>query len=386
MSEGELFMLMLATLYLAECATFVSKDTVALLAPWLRWWRVAYPSGLFGSGRLGVVMNNPIPPLGTVFFCQAWPFSLSSEGLYAYTALTFHPEGRLEQDRRFVPWPEVQNVAVREKRVMLNGGKLFRADSAAQALVWATLISTLAKLPAELRAEAIDQALKGALDHDAVARRIEEYRRRARWLQGTCMLMFVFIFVACPWVGWNLGLMRTWPHLLGGLVLLLVAIATLFNRSHRALYPDAKEERTMATCLAATVPTITIRAHDYLARPLLAGCHPLAAAHVLLDAERFRTFARRVLLDARQPILPECPSQEPVVRATEAWSRERQRAALERFVKQQGLNVDELIQPPQARDEASRSYCPRCDNQFVLTGGTCQDCGGIPLRPLQARI
>lgn len=382
MTDTQLFLLVLIALYLIECLTLSGKDVVAFSSPWCRRWRVAFPSGLFGSRRLGMLAGNPVPPLGTTLLCQPWPFSVSPAGIYAYAALTVHPEGRPDQDGRYLPWTEVRNVSVREKRVLVNGAEVFKADSPVQALGWAVLISALSKLPEDRRAGAIEHTLGRSLDAGEVLRRVEEYRDRSRWLRRAGVALFAHLFVLTPAVAFTVGLLAAWAHLLGGAVVLMGATALLLNRAYRSLYPDADTERLVAASLAATVPMISIRAVDYLSRPLLAGCHPVAAARALLAPDDLRAFLRRVLLDARQPIRPECPSGDEAVRATEMWFRGHLRRALERFASESGIDPDEVSRPPAAQGPTSRTYCPRCGNQFVLESGSCPDCGGMPLSPL----
>jgi len=53
-------------------------------------------------------------------------------------------------------------------------------------------------------------------------------------------------------------------------------------------------------------------------------------------------------------------------------------------VKRAGLEDAELTQPPAPLEDNSKSFCPRCDMQFIVESGTCIDCGGIELQPLPA--
>ena len=95
------------------------------------------------------------------------------------------------------------------------------------------------------------------------------------------------------------------------------AAAVLFHRAHRALYPQAGDERFTHTLTILLAPMATMRAHDTLSRPLLAAFHPLALAKVFLPTNDFHDFARHVLLDLRHPALPVCSSAEPAAHAAE---------------------------------------------------------------------
>jgi hypothetical protein len=107
--------------------------------------------------------------------------------------------------------------------------------------------------------------------------------------------------------------------------------------------------------------------------------HPLAAARVLLPQDTFRTFARRCLLDVRHPINPACPDEDPQRRATEEWFRARLATAFARFLRDQGVDPENLVQPPVPEEEISRSFCPRCDREHLIEEGECSACH-LPLQ------
>jgi len=379
-SDSQLFLFILVAVYLGECLTLVPRDAVALLASWTDRWRVGFPSALMGSAKLGMIFGNPLPPLGRTLFCQAWPFSVSPDAIYGYTALTAHPEGRTGQSGRFWPFEQVRTVSAEEKNVLINGEKFCRALSAPHAASLASLIREMVRMLPGNREEAIARALRDALDTRTVAVRAESWREHERGLRWLANAVFVMVFAVCPLVAVGYGLWSTWPYLLAALLGLMIAIAVMLSRAHRVIHPGAGGDRVLSVALAATVPTITIRACDYLSRDLLAGFHPLAAAHALLAPGEFRRFARRILLDAREPIRPVCPSAEAGAAECESWYRARLREEMETFLSAQGIQPGDLAAPPAPRDAQSAGYCPRCEGQFTQPEGTCGNCGGIPVR------
>src|SRR5207245_1546559 len=90
-SDTQLFFAVLLGLYLLECATLVGRQAVVISSAWGARFRAVHPSGLVGSDRLGLVLGNPLPPLGTAFVTQAWPFSVAPSGWFSYSALSVHP-------------------------------------------------------------------------------------------------------------------------------------------------------------------------------------------------------------------------------------------------------------------------------------------------------
>jgi hypothetical protein len=180
----------------------------------------------------------------------------------------------------------------------------------------------------------------------------------------------------------SLGLILGWPLLLLGLAVSVTGTALAFRKANHALYPRKTYERTWRQIQVSSFPISAMRAHDYLARPLLAGFHPLAAARVLLDEEAFRAFSGRVVRDLARPIGPVLPGAPEEARTAEAEFRAMHLAAVEDFLRREGADPSAFLAPPAARDSSSRSYCPRCHAQFVKEAGKCADCGGMELKPL----
>ena len=122
----------------------------------------------------------------------------------------------------------------------------------------------------------------------------------------------------------------------------------------------------------------TRRVGFYESRPLV-KCY-LAVAQVVCPYSNFLPFARRVLRDTKFPILPLCPTQECGPQETERWFRTRLARVLREFVRRKGVDLENLLAPPQPEGEDARSYCPRCEAQYTLSEGECFACGGIPLQ------
>jgi hypothetical protein len=104
-------------------------------------------------------------------------------------------------------------------------------------------------------------------------------------------------------------------------------------------------------------------------------------ARELCPEDRFRAFARAVLLELCYPAKPVCPRGEPQAEATERSSRELLRKELERFLVAEAVSPGDLLKPPERADYSCQAYCPRCEAQFTASTGVCEDCGGLALLP-----
>ena len=83
MTDGQLLFAVLCFIYLSDCFLWLRKSTAALVSPWGKGWRVVLGSPLFGNSRGGLLLLNPLPPLGRVFLCHLAPVSLSPAGVCA---------------------------------------------------------------------------------------------------------------------------------------------------------------------------------------------------------------------------------------------------------------------------------------------------------------
>jgi hypothetical protein len=349
------------------------------MAYWNRRWSLAHPAALLGNQSGGVILANPLPPLGTFLTGSQSPLSISPEGIFCYVAQCVNPGWRPPQTAKYVRFDAIQKVEASGKQVRVNGSLLVKTASPLLARELAEELRRLAALPLEKRADAIQQRVTAGLDAQAVEARLKEFRALAGPVRLLANALLVYLFVALPlWIS-RFGLRRDWPFLLAALLLLTATTAFFFNRAYKKLYPAAVEERFTHWFMILFSPATAVRAQDALSRPLLEAFHPLAVARVLLTPEKFRDHARKVLLELRHPALPVCPTGVPEAEATEEYTRATLLAAVEKFLEQNGADPAELAAAPARADESCRAYCPRCRAQFTTTGGTCADCGGMPL-------
>ncbi|MCU0783585.1 MAG: hypothetical protein MUF81_05955 [Verrucomicrobia bacterium] len=379
MSDVQWLFLVLAALYGWECACWVRRGSVAF-STWLGGnWRVRHPGNLLGNQRGGFIFAAPLPPLGTLLTASQFPFSLSPDGVLAYVATSVNPGWRPAQSEKFFRFDEIREVSVRDKKLLVNGEDLLTLASVSLARRFAAELRRLAKAIPSQREAAIAELVHATLDTKAADQRWQELQPLARPVRLLGNVLFVYLFVFAPGLIWQLGFKLSWLGLLVGLFALTIATAMFFHRAHRALHPQAGDERFTHTLTILLAPMTTMRAHDALSRPLLETFHPLAVAKAFLSKTDFRDFARRVLLDLRHPAQPVCSSANAAARATELYARTTLQSAVENLLRQSGVEPEELCQPPAPMDESCRAYCPRCGAQFTTPSGNCADCGGLAL-------
>lgn len=379
MSEWELLYLILVVIYCWECAWWVPRGSVAFLTRHNRLWRIVHPGVLLGNMRGGFIFAHPLPPLGTLLTGSQLPLSLSADAVLAFVAPSVNPSWRPEQTGRLVRFDEIRKVEARGKKVRVNGELLIKTASSGYAEYLAAQLRRLGKQSPAERPAAIKELVEHAFDTSKLKTRWEDFVQRSSAVRRLTNVLFVYLFVLVPVLFRFVAFDLLWVVLLVGLLALMTATALKFRLLHKSFYPAAEDERFTHFFTVLLAPATTLRACDMLSKPLLQEYHPLAIARVLCAEPQFRELARQVVREIRHPGLPVCPSAEPLARGTEAQGRAALLSAVEKFLKQSGIELESLCQAPVAVDAMSLSYCPRCLAQFTTKAGLCSDCGGREL-------
>jgi len=382
MSDLEVLFLVLALIYGWECLGWVHRGNVVFRTRFGHPWKTVHPGAILGNQSGGIIFAHPLPPLGALLSGNQLPVSLSSDGVLVYVSSSINPGWRPPQSGKFIRFDEIKGVEARAKQVRVNAELLLKTNSPRLARFIAGKLQRLAKLSPHEREKALVELYHSSFDTKAIENRWQEFHKHAASVRILCNILFAYLFLVAPALIRLVGLKRCWLSLIIGLFALSIATAILFRRAHKALYPQADDERFTHFLTILLSPPTAARAHDVLSRPLLEEFHPLAIAQVLCPETDFRRLARLALTEVRHPALPICPNNDASAVATELRARQRLQQTIEQFLRKNGVDLEELLRPSAPTDETCQSYCPRCGNQFTTPTGQCADCGGLPLQPL----
>jgi len=379
MSDQLLLWVVLAVVYGWECACWLRRDSVAFIT-WLGTrWRLRQPSVLLGNQRGGLVAAPPLPPLGTVVVAAACPVSLSPDGVLGFVSASLSPGGRGAQSAAYFRVEELAQARAHHRAVLVGRQRLAQTGSVAAAHWLVANLKALASCTPAQRGQEIQKQIRRMFDGADLQASWKKFREQSVWLRRWTNVLFVFLFMVAPVAVWFLGFGRAWLPLLVVLLALTTTTSILFHRLHREFFPELEDERFTHFILVLLSPATSIRAADTISRPLLQRYHPLVVGRQFLAMPAFRQFARRVLIELRHPALPLCPRSEPEAQAAERFWREAQLEHSEKFLRQQGLDPEELLAPPETVEAGCVAYCPRCRTQFTTLSSTCADCGGMAL-------
>lgn len=383
LSDLEILLIVLAAFYVGECLAWLRSGVVWLAAPLGGRLRPIREAML--SGPTGPVLVQGFP-WGRALRCQAWPVSLAPAGVYSYVATTTHPTSRPPQQERYVRFAEIDGIETSAADVHVNGTLFVKTSSPEYAEFVAAELQRLASLPEARRDSAISELLERLTNLDDASARIDQAARRGGALRISCTILFLFAFVAGPWLYYAYRLdqaaMRILAVYLVTLLALWINVVLGHARAQRALSLGDRSQRRKHTISMLLSPATAMHAWDNLWRHLALVEHPLAIAGVACRRETVAALARDVLRDNLHPIAPACPADDPEVRTTEQWFRQRSTEALFALARRLGLDPEALTAPPPAEPD-SHAFCPRCADQYEVREGTCSHCGGLPLVPFR---
>jgi hypothetical protein len=229
------------------------------------------------------------------------------------------------------------------------------------------------------RGRLIGEYLDRWTDNAAAAERFSELTELSGPLRTSGFTLFMLAFIVGPALYYS-PWPSTWPVVTVYFVMLFSTwMLTVWDYAacRKRLLGEKFSVRFRHTGMLLLSPASAMRSSEVLLRNGLATFHPLATAAVLCTKDRFAALSRPMLLALGHPMPGEVPSESAAGRI-DAWFRKKLLKRLNALLRRVEVDPAELLRPAEPLHD-SRSYCPRCHNQFVLAEGTCADCGGLAL-------
>jgi hypothetical protein len=380
MSEVQLLFFVLAIIYGWECASWFSRGS-SIFRTWFgKRWQLVKPGVLLGNQKGGFVFGHPLPPLGTILAVHEFPLRLSPKGFCISQGVD---SGLWIPVERYFFWDKVKHVESKGKKVFLNQDLFLKAESPVAAAKIAEILLELKEAKIGDREEMIRKHLQETMDTARIEAGWKEFKNQTPKLRLVTNLLFVHLFILSPALISTLGFPISWLALLLSALVLTSTISLLFYRAHKRLFPRLEDERFSHFIIILLSPATAIRAWDALSRPLFSFHHPLALTKIFCSPEKFREQAGHLMRQSRFPAGTLAAREESRVRETEGYWQKLQLTTFEDFLRRNGVDPEQLMDPPTPADETCLSYCPRCRSQFTSREGVCNDCGGLMLLPLQ---
>jgi hypothetical protein len=382
-TDTECLFLVLAVIYLAECACWLPRRAVCF-SSLLRRHRPFRSPTFMGNEDRGLIITNPLP-VASSFVCECWPVAIAPDGICLPEPRYRSSTGNRVAPSRYIAFSAVRSVEQEDRQVYVNDRWIGKSASAEHARLLAAMIEELAAVPQADRQPAVEERLRRLADVEAASVRVSVLRHMSRSLRTTAAIFFLYCFVyglllyyVFPSTSWSV----VGVYLLGFAFCWWFTVVD-YSALRRWLLQESSGKRWRHMGMLMLSPGSAMRSAESLLRNSLAAYHPLTAAAVLCSVGECTVFGQRVLLELWHPRPADVPA-EPAARRVDEWFRTRLAECLEQSLGGIGVDAAALALPPAPLEDA-RSYCPRCRNQYVMAAGGCPDCGGVPLVPYSDR-
>lgn len=371
MSDEQTLLAVIAIIYLIDCLFWIPRNGLGFTRWLAKSWRIREPSTTIGNERGALGFANPLPPLGLATRGAGWTISISEHGVFSYTSAGFNPGGRPREKAVFWEWSKITAVSRDGKKLLINNEPFATAISEYSARWLTQEIARLQKLGDKNRPAEIEAAIATSCNSSQVTKRVEDFLKQTRMLRYLANWLFIFLFAACPYLVWKLGIVKAlWPVVIG-LYAQTILIALLFSKLHRKIYPTDSEQIFKPFLTMILAAPSAIRAQDILGRSLLEQFHPLTVTKALCSQQEQDRLASIIIRDLHFPRIPVTPP--------DSSDKAQQTESTFRATLLKHFDDPKWLQPPEKTETVHTQYCPRCLQQFTEAATTCPDCGGRPL-------
>lgn len=375
MGDGVTLYLLLWLLYLSECFVWVGKQSVALITPWWKKWRIGAPSSFIANSRGAALLLNPFFPARRALVCPLSPISVSPDGVCAFNAQTLVDRGRPVQTAHHFAFEDIESCATDDNHVRVNQKAFVDCSNAAEAQRLAAWIHQLMRTPAAQRHTAIRQSISRRLVKTEALSQLNRALASVRPLEIICSVFFLFLFLGAPALVFHFGLEAIIIPVAVAMVGFAAAIATLYFLYHKALWPEASAERVAAMVKIIFCPPGAINTVSHFTAHVLSGYDPLLAAS-LLPRDDEKRFASAYVRDLQFPV-PD--TLDPPAKKIVEWQRGEMLKQVMDYLRSTSDSKSKDFLDAPILEPGCHSYCPRCHNQFTVTVGECTSCDGVQL-------
>jgi len=382
MSEGINLFFILLFFYLVECIFWLHRISAAFVSFYGRHWHLFFSNKCFGNDNGGFFLANPLPPLGTVYFCSLLPVSFSSTHVCSQISQTLINDIKIEENVKLIKYDEIKSVSTIDKNIFINGDMFVKCSTSTQAIFIKDILLRLISLNNEQRENEIKRIVQETFDVEKARERIETYNDKSYKLRICCNLLFVYIFMIVPVLVYFYGTIKIFILLLALMYLLSISIAIVFYFIHKMFYSAQRSDRIIDMVKMIIFPPTAVRANDFLSLNLLTNYHPLAVAQILFDKIKFDKYSKKVVIDLKYPIINNFENEQ--VTLTNRWHRSNLENIVAAFLHNKSVDMKNLLIAPFPENVSCKSYCPRCETQYIVQGDICSVCGTIELIPFKA--
>tara|TARA_R110002072_G_scaffold271038_2_gene430965 strand:- start:85242 stop:86408 length:1167 start_codon:yes stop_codon:yes gene_type:complete len=368
LSDTELILIVIAVIYLWECLVWLPAEAVAFTTAFGSLKLASHPTFLQRIDSHAAVLS--IFPWSRSIVASEWPVPVSRDGLCILTGA---------KAGTFIPFGDLKTVEADQRYLRINRTRT-KCASLEAARRFANLLTTLRELHIDKRDAVLDEAMQSSFSSEGVVSRIEQVDRSVSALRLASLLLFIWVFIQGPILYYTTesqtGALIRYLAVSGFFWLVGVVLFAIAQR--RLLNSPATEQFSRVATLCVS-PAGVMRAANIITSDAFSEFTPAAVAAAVMPATDFRSYIGQRLRQLTHPSASDFPDTSPEFRSTRTSFDARQLKTLSVILKEQGIEIDELLRAP-VPDFDARTWCPRCLTQYTLESGDCPECLDVPLQ------
>lgn len=363
----------LAVLYLVECAWWVRGDTFRLFRrPWEPWSDVPGDAALSSTWRFGA--SNPLP-WGEAFGAERFRFPFDAERVLVPVLVAETGRERYEP----FAYEDLPPVAARDRDLLFGDRCIAAFTSPHAAAVVAARLERLRTASAADRRCVAEGIVKEAWDVEAARNILASWRAMSATVRDYGSALTILALVVAPIAYFFRASVPEW----GLYTLLAVCVVTWLATAATALRlrPESLTGLPVAAIHRWAVlfsPASAMRYYDTVGRDILWRFEPFVVAAVIgspgSPSPAAAAHLRDVMFPAHRPAIDGATAGAALVAATLDWYLARTRDAASRACVAAGFDSSGIFRET-SDDSSVRTFCPRCARHYTVAGGECDVCG-----------
>ena len=203
------------------------------------------------------------------------------------------------------------------------------------------------------------------------------YRQWNVYSQGNSKLSLCVLFIncTCSYHGYY-SIAVIVEYAAGPFVVMVIAAVAAFIYSHKKVFPSQGVPWGKVISMVLYTPAL-LRCMDIINKTSLSVFHPPRLGVCLPTGSRYRELLSYYYREYTMAAIPQADVQTGEVIS---WYRKHAAERVLVAAEESDITRDELLAPPERKDEEIETYCPLCHEQYVLNPDQCIECG-IKLEP-----
>ena len=363
MGEFITFFLILCLFYLEECLEKTHIQKLHVLGG--LFCSIIRGGGKYKKGLYSWIFKPPAF-VGNSIECQMDTVSFSENGL-CNVNLNFFPLEIELPGIVFKSWDGIEEIASKGNRLLINGKPFADCVSGTQAAHYAKLLKVLKNSCISRRKEIISNYISRSVDVKKIRNIIKNSKQTNSDIRLLSFLHFLFIFCFLPVYNCvHAGIFTFVASIFSAFLLSLfvVAYSLVFFKNMRLSY---------AFKWIFMFPFISIYLKD-LSKPIPSFLNPYAVLLALKSSEKQCAIVNKYIRSLKYPVFRR-KTPEQAEECINSFNGEIIGQMRQTLIREKCDPVFLETEKIMRLDPSTRSYCPKCLNEFIIDVKECPDCG-----------